>query len=366
MIAHEPIRGTYAYLLHPWLLSLSGLDQFEPFMKGELPLAPLFHLTGLVVADVAPGAATFEMPASPCWQSAAGVFTAGAYAFVADGALGSAIYTDLPPGTALATSELSMHFLRPAGVSSGKLVARGRVIQEGRSQGLSEAVVEDARGVALAHSTSRCILTSLPFDPMPVPEVLELPPLDPPQTDPPDPYLRPPDGQLTPDHAWDSMSGMELMTAWTEREIPLAPVAHLLGWRPVEFEEGRAVSAFPATEWFCTAYRGFYGGAIALFADFAMNTALTTTLPPRTCYATLDLKVNFLRPLQPDGREVVADARVAHRGKTVAVTTVELSDADGKRVALASASSMLLPGRPWRSFAETAPMDEPPLTAEET
>ncbi len=44
---------------------------------------------------------------------------------------------------------------------------------------------------------------------------------------------------------------------------------------------------------------GFYGCALALFADYGMNGAVQTTAPPGMSWATLDLKVNFLRPVTP-------------------------------------------------------------------
>ena len=36
----------------------------------------------------------------------------------------------------------------------------------------------------------------------------------------------------------------------------------------------------PASLWFCTGFGTFYGGAVAVFADAAINTAVMTTLPP--------------------------------------------------------------------------------------
>lgn len=355
MIPDEPVRGAFAYLEHPWLLSLTGLDQFAPFMNGEMPLAPLYHLSGLVPAGFGEGTAAWAMPASPWWQSSAGVFLGGAYAFVADGALGSAIYTTFPPKTVLATSELSVNFLRPATVDSGTITARGTLIQSGRSQALSQAAVEDADGRLLAHCTSRCMIMPLPFDPPPVPDRFD--PQPPLTYDSPDPYERPPDGALLDQEVWDTTSGLEIARGWCDGSVPLSPIDHLVGWRPEEVAYGEAVSTTPASPWFCTAYRSFYGGATALFADGAMSVALTTTLEPRTSYGTLDLKVNYLRPIEPDGRPIRARAKVAHRGRTIAVTTAELVNADGKRVAMATGTSMIMPNRPWRAAVPAATID---------
>jgi uncharacterized protein (TIGR00369 family) len=85
-----------------------------------------------------------------------------------------------------------------------------------------------------------------------------------------------------------------------------------------------------------------------------------TTVDAGTSYATLDLKVNFLRPVVPDGRQLEARASVVHRGRSIAVATVEILTADGKTAALATSSTMILPGRPWRPGEPTAPIDEAP------
>lgn len=97
---------------------------------------------------------------------------------------------------------------------------------------------------------------------------------------------------------------------------------------------------------------------MALFADYAIHGAIHTTTQSATSWATLDLRVRFLRPIIPDGRPLVARARVVHRGRRLAVAWVEIVTADDKVAALADASAMLLPGRPWR--ASVAPIDARP------
>jgi uncharacterized protein (TIGR00369 family) len=362
-ITDEPPRGSFAYLEHPGLLSLSGLEQFRVFMKRRVPYAPLFHLCGGVFSEAALGTATFTMPASPWWQSSAEVFLGGTYAFVADAALGGAIYTSFPPGKVLLTSELSMSYLRPATVKSGTINARARVIQAGEAQGLSEAVVEDGQGRLLAHATSRCIIVGLPFDPPPPPD--ELPAFQEPEYATPDPYLRSVDGGVLRRDEFDIKSGLQMGQEWCEGKIPTAPVGELMGWRCLEVGEGREVWAMPASEWFCTAYRSFYGGTLALLADGVMGAAVNTTLPPASSYASLDLKVYYLRPVQPDGRDLVARGEVIHRGRTLAVATADISDADGKRVATATSSHLIFEGRSWIREGTDATLDEAPAEGQD-
>ncbi len=62
--------------------------------------------------------------------------------------------------------------------------------------------------------------------------------------------------------------------------------------------------------------------------------------------APLDLKMNLLRPVMPDMRDLTAEAEIVHRGRTIAITSCRVTNADGKPVALATGSGMYLPGRP--------------------
>jgi class 3 adenylate cyclase len=84
-----------------------------------------------------------------------------------------------------------------------------------------------------------------------------------------------------------------------------------------------------------------------MLADCAMTLSVASTVPAATAYSPLDMKIYFLRPARPDGRELAARARVTHRGRTIAVVTCEIVDADDRVVAQASGSVLILPGRPW-------------------
>ena len=362
MIVDEPVRGRFAYLEHPWLFSLPPHEQMRPFIERAVPLPPIHHLTGLIPEDASPGRSSWSIPASPWLQSAAGLFPGGALAIVADAALGGAIYNVLPTGTVLATSELSMNFIRPATPASRRLTARARLIHSGSRQGLSDGLVEDVHGRLLAHATSRCVLRRLPFDPPEPPA--DPPPVEQPQYDTPDPYLRPVEGRVLPQEVWNTTPGLEILRSWQKGERETPPICQLAGWHLVEVDEGTATWSVPASQWFCTGFGTFYGGITTMLLDVGIITAVTTTLPPATSFGTLDLKVNFLRPVMADGRDLRAEARVVHRGRTMVVTTSELEDADGKRVAMATSSALILPGVPWDAAAPRQTMDEAPAEAE--
>jgi len=325
-------------------LRMSGLEQMRAVRDHRLPEPPISTLTGLRATDVGLGKATFAMPASPWWQSGAGVFLAGTLAFVADAPLGCAILTSAPPGTGVSTSELSVNFLRPAGIGSESLIARGRLIHETRSTGLAEALIEDGHGRLLAHATSRCILTPIPAA---VAEALKSQETS--RTLPTGrlaPYLTQPEGEVYGQEVWDTTPGIDLMRRFIDGHFS-PPVFRLMGIHGISLSEGEMTVAMPASGWHLNALGVIYGGSLALLADAAITVATATIVPPATAFSPLDLKINYLRPAFPTDGELVARARLVHRGRTIAVVTCEIVNAAGKVVAIASGSVLILPGRPW-------------------
>jgi uncharacterized protein (TIGR00369 family) len=349
----EPARGGYP---DPRIfLSLSGLDQMRSFFAGKAPRPPIHYLTGMRPTEVGPGTSTFVMPATDWLLSPPGLVQLGTLAILTDGPLGCAVQTALPPATPFTTAELSISGIRPAGASGGNLIARGRLIHAGRSMALSEATVEDSEGRRVAHATSRCFI--FPAVVSPPPPAPEFPTLEDAAEANPPPYRRPPQGEVLGQDVYDRLSGLEIFRAQLSGDLPGPPISHLTGLRPVDVAEGEVTFVCPATEWLCSPLGKVEGGVIALVAETPLVSAVQTLLPAGTSYAPLDLKVNFLRPVDPDGAELTAKARVIHRGKTIVVATSEVVEGQGRPVAVATGSSMVMPGRRWRA--------EPPPPAPE-
>lgn len=337
----EPVRGGFP---EPGLFLSSGIDQLRAIIQGRCPRAPIGRLTGMRPVEVGAGSACFAMPASRWLLSPQGVIANGTLAVLADGPLGCAVQTTLPPATPYTTSELSLRLVQPA-YAAGTLAARGRVVHAKRSLGLSEVFIHDGEGRLLAHGSSLCFI---------------LPPIQPDagaregQTtestdahdDSPDPYERPVAGEVLPQAVWDRMSGREVIEAQLAGELPRPPMSHLFGVKPVEVGEGVATFVLPATEWLCSPLHTVEGGVTAMLADCTLASAIQTTVPAGAALAMVDLKVSFLRPVRPDGRELVCRGAVVHRGRTMAIANADVRNADGKPVALASGSAMILPGRP--------------------
>jgi uncharacterized protein (TIGR00369 family) len=337
----EEVRGAYP---DPRLIALPGRQRLESWRRGTSPPPPLFHLTGARPTTFSSGTADAGMPASGWLAASNGVITGGTLAILADIAFGCSIETELPPATPYTTAELSLSFLRPAR-PGGNLAASGQAIHVGRSVGLSEAFVIEPEGERLiAHGTSR--LTIFPaLDPPPDPPG-ELEPLQAPELETPDPYQRPAPGGVLGQDLWNELPGAEILRRQLAGELPPPPLHHLTGLRLTEIGEGSATFAMPCSEWLASPTRLIQGGAIAMLADFAMLAAVETTTPAGLAFAGLDLKVNFLRPVAPDGADLLARGEIVHAGRTIVITRATVTNAEEKPVALATGSSIYLPGRP--------------------
>jgi uncharacterized protein (TIGR00369 family) len=213
--------------------------------------------------------------------------------------------------------------------------------------GISEAFLFDDQDQLISHGTTRCTVFP-PVDPVPDPPDLDAAPLDNavPGSSSDDPLRRPVQGAIVPQEEFERRSGLEILRAVIDDELPRPPIHHLTGLRAVEANEGEAVVALPCSKWLSTSAGTIQGGFTAMLAESAMTGAAFTTAPADTAVAPLDFKVNYLRPVFPDGNDLTARARILHRGRTLVIAAAELTNAEGKQVALATGSSMYLPGRP--------------------
>jgi uncharacterized protein (TIGR00369 family) len=260
----------------------------------------------------------------------------------------------------MTTAEISLSFIRPVTEVGGTLTGHATAVHVGRSVGLSEVTITDGSGRLIARGSCRMVLSpsvALPDGALEAARAVQ--PEPEPSFDAPDPYLREAIGRVMPQAEWDHLSGLEVLLRLIRGESEAPPIAHLTGLWPVDAAEGTSTWRMPASEWHCSPVRGrLYGGSIAFLAGSAVEGSIMTTIPAGTAFATVDLKVYFMRPVRPDGRNLVARGTVIHRGRQVAVASSEVTDADGRRVAVAMGSAMILPGRPAAVAGKVLPGDE--------
>ena len=85
-----------------------------------------------------------------------------------------------------------------------------------------------------------------------------------------------------------------------------------------------------------------HGGVLATLADTAMGFAFATTLAVDESFATLEMKVSFLRPVWRSA--LTATAHVVHRGKTTGLVECRVTDEHDRLIAHATSTCLVLRG----------------------
>lgn len=333
-IWEEPVRGGYP---PPWAVAIEGPDRFARFAEVSLP-PPIGHFIGLRPVETNGSWTTGRMPVSPWLVSPQGRIPLGVLAVVADLAFGVVLGSTLPPGAGFTTAELSLTRVREAALT-GELEARGKLIHSSSQMAFSEAQVFDGEGQLIAAGTSRLAV----FPPMPelpkVPDVIV--PIEQPTYDTPDPWARTPTGDVLDPAVWSSLSGLEVLRAQASGDLPRPPIGRLTGLAVTAADEGTATVTMPATEWMATPGRTVQGGFTAMIADAALACAIQTHMERGDSFVPVDVKVNYLRPVIPDGRPLTGVGTVTHRGRSLAVAHATVTNADGKPVAVATGSAVV-------------------------
>lgn len=85
-----------------------------------------------------------------------------------------------------------------------------------------------------------------------------------------------------------------------------------------------------------------HGGFAATLLDASLWSAVQTTLEPGYGNTTIDLKVNYFRPLKAETGEVTCEATIINRGRKIALAEARITDADGRLYAHGVSTLMIL------------------------
>ncbi|KPL35584.1 PaaI family thioesterase [Streptomyces anulatus] len=140
-----------------------------------------------------------------------------------------------------------------------------------------------------------------------------------------------------------TMTGLELMR-WVQTELPtdIPSIGRLLGMRFDEVDHGRIVISLDTRPDFANPLGTVHGGIAATLLDSVMGCAVHTTLPAGAGYTTLELKVNYIRTARTDGQKLIAEGTVIHAGRRVATAEGKVLDEQGKLIAHATTTCMIL------------------------
>jgi uncharacterized protein (TIGR00369 family) len=123
-------------------------------------------------------------------------------------------------------------------------------------------------------------------------------------------------------------------------EISPPPIATLLGFRLTSVGYGEAVIEFEAGARHANPMGTLHGGVLCDIADAAMGMAYASTLAEGETFTTLELKINFLKPVWT--AKLQAIGRVVKAGKMIGLLKCDITDEGNNLVARASSTCMTL------------------------
>jgi uncharacterized protein (TIGR00369 family) len=125
-------------------------------------------------------------------------------------------------------------------------------------------------------------------------------------------------------------------------EVPIPPVAQLIGMEMSVVRPGRVVIELEISQWHASPLGTVHGGILCAIADAAMGLAYSTKLKEGETFATVELKVNFLRPVW-QGR-LRAEGKVVSSGRNLGLVECDATDQDQRLIARCLSTCMTLKG----------------------
>ena len=139
------------------------------------------------------------------------------------------------------------------------------------------------------------------------------------------------------------MSGLELMQGLIAGKYPPPPITRALDFTLDRVEHGVAVFSGDAKYDHYNPIGTVHGGWIATLLDSCMGCAMHTTLKPGQGYTSLEIKVNFVRPVVATTGRLQAEGRVIYAGSRTGTAEGKLVDASGKIFAHGTTTCLIFP-----------------------
>jgi uncharacterized protein (TIGR00369 family) len=140
----------------------TGLELLQAVVKGDLPAPPVIQLIGADGLEVEEGRVSIFLEPREFHYNPLGTVHGGVISTLLDTAAACSVHTTLAAGVGYTSLDLTVKFLRPVTLASGRLTCTGSVLQRGRRTALAEARLTDAQGRLAAHATSTCMIFATP------------------------------------------------------------------------------------------------------------------------------------------------------------------------------------------------------------
>nr|WP_313545730.1 PaaI family thioesterase [Leifsonia aquatica] len=140
-----------------------------------------------------------------------------------------------------------------------------------------------------------------------------------------------------------TLSGLDYLRAMIDGVLPPPPIASLMDMTLVDAAPGTATFVCEPGESHYNPIGTVHGGLVCTLLDSVLGCAVQTTLPQGQGYTSIEIKVNYLRPVLADSGPLTCVGTVTKPGNRVAFADGVVTDASGKVVATATGSLLVFP-----------------------
>ncbi|HEX3796304.1 MAG TPA: PaaI family thioesterase [Acidimicrobiales bacterium] len=139
-----------------------------------------------------------------------------------------------------------------------------------------------------------------------------------------------------------SLSGLDFLRSIRDGATPPPPMAALFGMQVREVDVGRVVFECDPDESTYNPVGTVHGGLVCTLADSVAGCAVHSTLEAGFVFTSIDITVNYLRPVTSQSGTLRAVGIVTKPGRRVAFASVEIFDGSQKLVATATSSCLVM------------------------
>ncbi len=139
------------------------------------------------------------------------------------------------------------------------------------------------------------------------------------------------------------LTGLEFLQAIARGDLAQPPIGDVLGFRLTEVDEGEATFTANMHERHFNLIGSVHGGLPATLIDSASGCAVYSTLARHDAWTTVNLDIDYMRPLPGTGR-VTCVGRVVRVGRRIGIADAEIVDARGRVCARGSSRCLIVRG----------------------
>jgi uncharacterized protein (TIGR00369 family) len=125
-------------------------------------------------------------------------------------------------------------------------------------------------------------------------------------------------------------SGLDFFRDMMTGKAPRTAMGELLNLQLLEVDPGRVVFGTTATPAVYNTVGIAHGGFTATLLDSALGCAINTLATPPKVFTTVELKINYIRPIAAETGPLRCEAHVLHVGSRVGMAEGRIVDAQGK------------------------------------